>query len=381
MTAVSEAIRGRIREKGPIGFDEFMRMALYDPRGGYYAAGAPVIGRGGDFYTSVSVGDVFGRLLVELHLEIWKRLGSPERFAVIEQGAGDGQLAEDVLAAAEKRHPGLAETMRYIIAEPIAELRKNQEQKLLEKWGPRVSWISALKELRDVEGVFFSNECLDAFPFKRVCYEGGRWREMRVALEGGSSFCWEKQFLAAEELEAESPLLKGDFPEGYTTEIRPAVSEWVRSLSATMRRGLALIVDYGFPEAEYFDRERRDGTLRCFREHRASDDPLAGAGEQDISAHVNFTRVVRTAHECGLELAGFTDQHHFLVGAGANVLREMEGRPDSRFVRQFQTLTHPGLMGRAFKVLGLERGLSIEVGPLKGFEHPEPVGACGVSES
>lgn len=374
---LARAIRAEIRENGPMGFEAFMQRALYDPKAGYYAAGERGIGRGGDFYTSVSVGDVFGRLLAGQMAEAWVRLGAPSRFTVVEQGAGDGRLADDVLSGAQARHADLAAAIEYVIAEPAAALRKAQERRLRGKWGARVRWVSALEGVRDIEGVCFSNECLDAFPFRRIRFEGGAWRELCVGLASGGdrAFAWQTGPAVREaDLAAESALLAGTFPEGYTTEIRPAIADWAGSLRNALGRGLAMVIDYGLTEREYYDAARREGTLRCYKAHRAGDDPFEDVGGQDITAHVNFTRVAREGRARGFALAGYADQHHYLVGVGAEMLTEMEGKVDAGFARRFQTLTHPGMMGRVFKVLALARGMEVQAPPLAGFRHGEDVG-------
>ena len=134
-----------------------------------------------------------------------------------------------------------------------------------------------------------------------------------------------------------------------------------------------MIVDYGFSESEFYEEGRCEGTLRCFSGHRADDDPFTGVGERDISAHVNFSRMAREAAELGLEVAGFVDQSHFLVGAGRVLLEEREGKSDAVFARQFQTLAHPGMMGRVFKVLGLGREIDVASEPLMGFAGARPL--------
>lgn len=297
-------------------------------------------------------------------------------FVIVEQGAHDGQLARDILAALDERNSPLADLVEYRIVEPRPAAGRRLRQRLEEAGGdPRIRVLTSLADARAERGIFLANELLDAFPVKRVVRQGGRWRELCVGLadDGPDRFTWIRRPLedaatgktAGEDASLSGgiePLLpSGDFPEGYTTEICPALGPWMEDTARLFRdRGQWWIIDYGHEAEDYFSPERREGTLRCYHRHRAGDDPFATVGESDLTAHVNFTHLKRYAEREGLRARALTDQHHFLVEAARPWLLSLEGKSPSqetaKELRQFQTLTHPDLMGRGFKVAIFEKG-------------------------
>lgn len=326
-----------------ISFARFMEFALYHPEHGYYSK-AREIGRKGDFYTSVSVGECFGMLLARKIEEVRQLLELPEDFAVIEQGAHDGRLAADVLAH-------LPEGTRYRIFELNPQLQAAQ----LERLGDKVDhWRD--DDRPHEAGVYLCNELVDAFPVHRIRYEGGEWRELRVVLENGE--LTQATFDLPEKLRAIARNADVAVADGFETELCPAAAEWVATLPRYFKRGVFIIVDYGLTSDEFFQPERREGTLRCFRNHQATDDPFEAIGETDITYQVNFTQLQTAAVGAGLEVIAFDDQNHFLTKIAKDWLSELDGQPptpeQAKLIRQFQTLTHPGLMGRAFKSLTLK---------------------------
>jgi SAM-dependent MidA family methyltransferase len=354
---------------GAMGFDEFMGTALYDAAHGYYAQAGEVTGRAGDFYTSVSVGKWFGTILAAQFEEVWERMGRPAVFDLVEQGANDGRLADDVLSALAERWPACFEAVQYGLVEPLSRVRAVQEDLLLPRWEGKVRWWCSVEEMPVIEGIFFCNELVDAFPVKRVRWEEGAWRELRVGVsEDDGAFCWRTGVVEpGTPLAAELEGWGTNFREGYTTEVNLAMVDWMKTVAERMAKGLVLVIDYGHEEEVYLAPDREEGTLRCYRGHRAGDDPLVEVGEQDITSHVNFTRLAKAAEDEGLLRVGLVDQHHFMTGAAVELLQAMEGEPDAAFGRQFQTLTHPGLMGRAFKVALFARGLN-EARTLRGLQ-------------
>jgi SAM-dependent MidA family methyltransferase len=338
------AIAERIRTSGPMAFSEFMGLALYDPQGGYYASGRAAIGRQGDFFTSVSAGAVFGEVLAGQFLEMQARMGGD--FLIVEQGANDGQLAIDVLGALEAA--GCTD-LSYAIVEPFPALEQKQRETLA---GKPVRWFRSLDSLPEFRGVHFSNELFDALPVDLVRSDGTAWHELRVGL-GVGGFEW----ATGAETRCDYPVR----PAGYTTEIRRGQEAIFRSLAGKMKAGFLLAVDYGMSREALLAPHRTEGTLSCYRAHRRDADPLEAPGEKDITAHVDFTSLIAAAETEGFSVAGFTDQHHFLVGAAAEMLRAMDGLPPSpesrKKLRSLQTLLHPESMGTQFHVLVLERGL------------------------
>lgn len=343
---LTEILRAEIAAHGPMLFRDFMARALYDPEHGYYTSGRARIGRKGDYFTSVSVGPLFGALLARQFAEVWEKLGRPADFTFVEQGAHDGTLAADVLAALPPEMPA-----RLTIVEPSPHWRALQAEKLA---GRDVRWVENVTALAPFTGVHYSNELLDAFPVHLVRRAADGWQERAVAVEG-ERFVFADVPLSDERLLAHLP----DAPEGYTTEVNLAALDWIADLAPKLTRGLVLVIDYGYPRAEFHAPHRTAGTLEAIAAHRRVD-PLAAPGAADITAHVDFTAL---AAATDLEVLGFTDQHHFLTGLSR--LHFAEGvRPDPRDMRAFQTLSHPTMLGRSFKALALGRGVDAQ---LAGF--------------
>lgn len=338
-------------------FRDFMEMALYDPTYGYYSnPTSRKIGRDGDFFTSVSVGAVFGTILSYWLEELWgSRFDSGKDFVVVEQGAHDGRLARDILEALESRASPLRRVIDYRVLSPAEGFPEIEG----------IQVVHSVREARAKQGVFFSNELQDAFPVHQICYEKGQWMERGIfAGETEGELQWGNLALPpklrefVEEIEAiHQP---DQTPEGYTTEVCPDLRDWVTEISSLFEKGTWLMIDYGHESEDFFSPLRSDGSLQFYRDHKVISDPLSQAGEIDITAHVNLTHLMRWAKEAGLELRDFTDQHHFLTRTGRKWLLELEENagPDSDFAtlaRQFQTLTHPSIMGQKFKVLEFER--------------------------
>lgn len=374
-TSLTERIFQQIlnRPCGSISFAEFMELALYDSADGYYADPARKVGRAdGDFYTSVSVGETFGRLLAAAAAQVWRALGEPAEFLIVEQGAHDGQLALDFLRGArQEKAAGFFPALRYLVIEPNSARRDLLSHRLQEESAEIVASASDFKGCGKASGLFFCNELIDALPVHRVRWRNAQWWEMRVATSStAAGFTWREQ-----EIDLESALglevsrinpQERHLPDAWCTEINLAMRDWIREVAGLFAPGHGRwwVFDYGWEENDYYAPHRHEGTLRCYREHRATDDPFAAVGKTDITAHVNFSRLRDWAHEAGLKAAADTvvDQHDFLTHAAVGWLQEierstMDGAPlsesDQARVRQFQTLTHPGMMGRVFKVLEL----------------------------
>jgi SAM-dependent MidA family methyltransferase len=369
MSPLAEIIRDQIRARGPVSFAWFMEQALYHPELGYYCSARKRIGRGGDYYTNVSVGKAYGQILAEQLIEMWEILGRPVPFSIVEQGVEDGQLAVDILEALRISHEELFQCLRYLIVEPIA--RKQEEQRArLESIG-RVSWVNEIAELGPITGVFLSNELLDALPVHLVEFSDGKWCELLVQ-NAESDF----EFARSPGLDPQLAAALRDIQvmPPYRTEVNLAAREWVRAVAQKLSDGFVLIVDYGYPKAEYYSAERREGTLTCYSQHRKSYNPLARPGELDITAHVDFSAVAETANRAGLSVTAFTDQHHFMVGAVESRLRSLEKQiavsgqsaPDAEFLRRYRTLMHPGNLGLTFKFLLLGKKVN---GTPSGFRY------------
>ncbi len=351
-----------------------MEQALYHPAYGYYTSARHRIGRKGDFYTNVSVGRLYGQLLASQLIEMWMHLEQPPRFTIVEEGAEDGQLALDILSALPEESLEAAAAVRYTIVEPLAQKQKQQRKRLEPFLPDKVTWLPAIAELEPVTGAFISNELVDAMPVDIIEYRNGNWSELLVTLSG-PDFQFEPAAITSQELAEAVQNIPLPLPSPYRTEVRLAAAHWIQNVSTKFTRGFVLVVDYGYPRCEYYKPERIEGTLSCYSQHRRSDNPFERLGEIDITAHVDFTALANAADRTGLTLAGYTDQHHFMVGAAETRLLalekavEQENAPAARtaFLRPYISLMHPGHMGLAFKYLLLAKGLASQP-HLTGFK-------------
>ncbi len=351
---MADQLRGRILRDGPLRFADFMAAALYDPADGYYARGVGQVGRGGDFFTSVSVGPVFGQLLARRFLREWQDAGQPARWRVIEAGAHRGQLAADVLTTLAALDEPAFRALEYVICEPLPAVQAIQAD-TLQAFTGQVRIVSGAHELaaEPLPGIAFGNEVLDALPCHLVEWHRGAWRERRVGLADDGAFIWQTTEIDDPALLAALAPLGGEFPDGYRTEVRGDFHRFLAPLAAALSRGSMLWIDYGFARADYYHPDRREGTLRTYSRHQAGDDPLACPGECDISAHVDFTAVAEAARALGWNAVSFRSQSAWLTAIARDWLLAMEGRPQPAALRQFQTLTHPAHLGSRFHVLEL----------------------------
>ena len=365
-TALKERIFQKIdaSSNGAISFAQFMELALYEPELGYYSQPGRPIGReGGDFYTSVSVGKCFGLLLGYAIEAEWEKAGRPAEWLIAEQGAHDGQLAIDILDGLRQRECPMLDSLHYVVIEAHAGRSSLLKRRLGEVSVAEV--VATADDLKARAGIFLCNELVDAFPVHRIRWKNGNWQELWVTrADTASGFTLDPQVIDDPDLLAEADRIDSeDFPDGYTTEINLAMKGWLQSVSGLFEQGQGnwWVIDYGHHEQDYYSPSRREGTLRCYREHHASDDAFEGLGETDITAHVNFSRLAYFAAEAGLTCGGLQDQHDFLIRAAKAWLLAMEKAGttqesnNKKLLRQFQTLTHPGMMGRAFKVLKMRR--------------------------
>ena len=353
-------LRGRIARHGPVGFDEFMAVALYHPFGGYYASDRPRTGQRGDFFTSVSVGPVFGKLLAAQFLEMREQLGNPGDFTLVEQGADDGQLLADILSAWSGPLP------RVLVVEPLPALRVRQQQTLA-PWSGHFTHVAHEDELPAFNGVFFANELLDAFPVKILVREQTVWRERRVDHDGTGFVFVDAPW------SGETPQVSVEIPR-FVTEVCPSLAPWLRTVASRLQSGWLLLVDYGHPSAIRHQPARAAGTLAAYRGHRRLDDPLAQPGSQDLTSHVDFTAVAREAERTGLSLAGFTDQHHALTALAARVFPAMPEHAFSaetaREMRALRQLLHPETMGTSFKFLALAKDVGGDLSSFRFAREP-----------
>jgi len=327
-SALTEIIRDGILKNGPVSLAWFMEQALYHPEHGYYSSDRAAIGRRGDYFTNVSVGPLFGELLAVQFAEVWERSDKLHDFIILEQGAHHGEFARDVLESTQRRSPEFFAALRYQIVEPFPKLQDRQSQTLKE-FGDRVQWRKSLDELEPFVGVHFSNELLDAMPINL--------RNKLVALR-------EDEFVFVDSSE-----------EQITNQSQ---LDWIAEVAQKLRRGFVLSIDYGFVGPDFRE------IIQVRTQHRQLHSPFERIGEADITAHINWTDIAQAADKNGLNIIGFTDQHHFLTGI-ISTFPDIAAPEKSK--RALQTLLHPEMLGRSFQVLALAKDIDISA-PLSGFK-------------
>jgi SAM-dependent MidA family methyltransferase len=405
-----EKIAAEIRNSGPISFARFMELALYCPVYGYYEKEGDTPGRRGDYFTSVSVGPLFGELLA-LRFAEWldglengrspgfrpldpprvgasddplalgsrKTLQSPEAAPgrqIVEAGAHDGRLAKDILHWLQVNRADTFQKIAYWIVEP-SQIRQQWQRRALGDFAAKVRWVCGLGELRSaiqhslglppgataltgVRGVIFSNELLDAMPTHRFSWDAAtaKWFEWGVDSDV-VGFRWTRLGPArgGDETSAHAPnwpapILR-HLPDGFTTETCPAANRWWAEAAAVLEAGHLMTIDYGLTEEEYFAPERFDGTLRAYRRHQVAANVLADPGDQDLTAHVNFSALSQAGEAAGLRTELLSNQEEFLMEIAAPIFRGERsiGEWTKERTAQFQTLTHPAHLGRVFRAL------------------------------
>ena len=334
-----------------------MEQALYHPEHGYYSSGRCVIGRAGDYFTNVSVGSLFGRLLAAQFTEMWTLLGRPAEFIIVEQGAQDGRFACDVLESVRQRSPEFFAALVYRIVEPFPVLEARQRETLAGFTG-QVSWHKSVAELAPFSGVHFSNELLDALPVHLVRWSDGGWLERHVT-SSDEVFEFVDLPIADSALRNHLALIATPLPDGCETEVNLEALHWVDEVAAKLARGFLLAADYGFARDAFYGPERRAGTLQCYARHRVVRSPLTQIGHADITAHVDWMSIAERGEASGLTLSGFADQHHFITGLlAADNDAEVTTAADAKTKRGLQTLLHPTLLGTAFQFLAFSKNIA-----------------------
>ncbi|MGO8765239.1 MAG: class I SAM-dependent methyltransferase [Limisphaerales bacterium] len=354
MKRLTGKIKAEIEANGPITFARFMELALYSPGEGYYEKERRP-GRAGDFYTSVSVGELFGQLLAFQFAEWLEGLGlAEEKAQIVEGGAHDGGLARDILAWLRAWRPALLARLEYWIIEP-SMVRAGWQRETLKDFHSNVRWIPDFDApARRFRGIIISNELLDAFPAHRLRWDakGGKWREWGVSWRDGEFVHVPMNESATPPwLPTVAPELLAVLPDGYAMEISPAASQWWREAAASLERGKLLTIDYGLTEDERYLPHRKDGTLRAYFQHHPADNVLANVGEQDLTAHVNFSALQAAGESAGLTTDGLLTQSQFLTRILEKTVHGAFDEWTPGRARQFQTLTHPEHLGRAFRAL------------------------------
>lgn len=359
---LTQLIRQKIAEQGSITFSDYMEMALYTPGLGYYSAGLQKFGSGGDFITSPQLGNLFANCLAK---QIEQIAPAFEEYTIIEAGAGTGILAADLLKALNND----SAPVRYLILERSAHLRQVQKetlQQLVPEWIDRIEWLDKPPD-DPWQGIFLANEVLDALTVERFCVADTEIMQLKIAASD-NGFEW----LMAE---CPAPLrdrvnhvldtLQAPLPDGYRSEININLPAWLKVVTASMQKGVALLIDYGYTREQYYSPQRSDGTLICHYQQRAHGDPFSWPGLTDLSASVDFTAVAEAADQCNLEVSGYNHQGAFLLGCELQqVMHEYADWPAADLMsknNELRKLTHPDEMGERFQVMALSRGLDEEL--------------------
>ena len=358
-------------QNGQISFAKYMEMALYTPGLGYYAAGKNKFGSKGDFTTAPEISPLFGATIVQTLLpiiEYLQNLNQPVK--ILEFGAGTGALAEALLTELHRQN---IEVDSYNILDLSVDLIERQKSRLAESF-PMVTWINQLP--KNFTGIILANEVLDAMPIELITYQNQRWvfKDVTLAKESTEDAISFRRCLGKEVSQAMLPeyLNQQSFENGYTTEINVNAKAWIKSISEILDAGILLIIDYGFPEHEYYHAQRNQGTVMGHYAHHAIQDPFFYPGLCDLTAHVDWTSIANTSINSGLSLLGFTSQASYLLDAGIGSLlidkadpsNSAEFMPHSNAI---QKLLSEAEMGELFKVICFGKDLPFEEGDLPGF--------------
>jgi SAM-dependent MidA family methyltransferase len=346
---LNHIISDRIKREGPIPFREFMEMALFYPGYGYYTSPQTEIGAGGDFYTSSHIHPVFGAMLGKQIEEMWHSMERPDNFHVLEIGAGKGYLAFDMLKFLESSP--VFDALLYTIVEINPHVKKKQE-KLLESFSHKLSWLASLAESPPITGCIITNELLDALPVNILCAEGGKLQEVYVTINS-KKFC-EVLFDCRPALLDYLAEFAVTFPPGYRSEINLGIKPWLQEAFRVLREGFVCTIDYGYPSWDYYSPARTKGTLMCYYQHQVNENPYEHIGMQDITAHVNFSSVKKWGEQAGFSTAGYCPQGTFLVSLGIDtVLNGMlnAGEHPVEGFKKVSSLISPEGLGESHKVL------------------------------
>ncbi len=361
--SLRQVIAEEIRRQGPLPFSRYMELCLYHAEHGYYSRHAGQFGKAGDFYTSSDVHAVFGRLLARQFEQMWRALDSPARLNLVELGPGRGLFARDVLDWSKEKFPEFFGALHYSLLESSPALREALGQRLQEQIAAGKVSVRETLETRNaqtgVSTIVFANEFFDALPVDVVDYRG----ELRVEVRGGRFV--ETFVPPAPELLAFLDRYSVRPQEQERVEASPAALRWMERIAAVLERGFVVIIDYGYTRGEQVAGRHR-GTVMASRQHTASDDPYAAPGEQDITAHVNFTALQAAGQAAGLRSLGLLTQSQFLIGIGeenqfADAFEDCRmPQEQAKVALQLKHLVTPAGMGESFQVLVMARGVEKE---------------------
>jgi len=362
-----EKLVSEIRQEGRIPFARFMEAALYDPEDGYYTTPGEKIGPQGDYYTSPDLHPIFGKLLAKQIIEMDDLLDHPKEFILLEMGAGKGLLCHDILTGLREFSSDLDRRIRYLIIERSPWMIQRQQKLLkpfLKKPG-RIEWKNGFEKdpaSNDLVGCVLSNEVFDAFPVHLFVKTENGLQEVYVTFKDGR-FVEQPGPPSRSELADHIKRLGLQLPSGFRGEINLEAMCWMKEVGRSLKRGFVITMDYGYPAEELYSPSRQNGTLLCYYRHTVRENPYDLVGQQDITAHLDFTSLARAGEEVGLQVTGFTDQTHFLMSLG--IAQEMEflsaqAEKSEKAKKEFELmreLMKPEDMGKTFKILIQQKGM------------------------
>ena len=322
-TQLKEILTQRIARQGRITFADFMAACLYEPGVGYYTSPGRKVGAEGDFYTSISVHAAFGRVIAREIAQMWRCMGSPATFTLVECGAGNGRLACDIMDYLAERETTLYGGLRLVLVEKEPSLESAQRE-MLAAHAERITWLSP-DEFGSgrftFSGCLYSNELIDALPVHRVLMTADGLQEIYVTITEGE-FHEETGPLSTAAIQEYLDRIAIELHPGQQAEVNLAAPAWLASASRTLEKGFILTIDYGFSAVELFAPHRKQGTLLCYYRHQTEENPYIRLGQQDITAHVDFSTLMTYGEELGLHAQWFGEQYRFLLAAG--IVEEIE---------------------------------------------------------
>ncbi len=367
-------IRSTIEKDGPITFSRFMDLALYHPEHGYYSTAVGGIGKRGDYYTSPHASSVFGQVISNFIRSASEVIGQ-SGFTVVEVGGGVGYLALDILDALKKREPEFYNHITYVLIEHSNKHREGYRD-LLKAHLDRIKVFSELEGIESPydKGVVVSNEFFDALPFHRVVARGAKLLELYVDVRGGE-FIEITDTPSTVEIEKYFEDHEIELADGQQAEVCITTRNYINNIASAIYKGLVLTIDYGFLAKELYDPARLSGTYKCVKDNRINENPYEDIGRQDITAHVDFSNLIRVGEACDLNTFHYTTQGQFLVDWGIleiiEALSSNSSIPESKKsieLNSIKTLFLPEQMGNKFRVLIQDKDTAIN------FEkfYPDP---------
>lgn len=368
MSLLKQKIIERIKSEGPISFESFMEMCLYYPELGYYAKDSTKIGKTGDFYTSPHLHSIFGAMLGKQMIEMWDFMKRPDPFRIVEMGAGMGYLAKDILDYLKGKE--IFDHLSYTIVE-LNPYVKTSQQLLLKDFIEKIEWFSDLRDTGLVTGCFLSNELFDAFPVRLVEMDN-ELQEIYVSVSG-EDFTEVKR-PCGNEVAAYFKSIPVEITNGYRTEVNLKLKDHVNDINSSLNNGFVITIDYGHAALDYYSEERNRGTLLCYYQHQINENPYQNIGEQDLTAHLNFSALRNWAEEAGINTCGFCPQGTYLVSLGIDeVITELFGPdPDPIELARMKGLLIPQGMGGSHKVMIQYKGKGDP--KLRGFTLRNQIG-------